>query len=106
MGEYLMEYASSDLDESYMFRGYPEHVIKRLWKDVKDAPRMTFPHLVGEALITGGEIVELEANVVFMKRLRKEVITDEWGRVEFIIPIEVSTGPEGLLKKLRSLLLG
>jgi hypothetical protein len=101
-----MGYPSGDLDEPYMSKGNPESVIRKLWPEVRNAPRMTFPHLVGEALMVGGEIAELKANVVFMKHLRKEVIPEEGGWIGFVIPIEVSGGPEGLLEKLRSLLLG
>jgi hypothetical protein len=101
-----MAYLTGDVGEAYMSEGSPEAVIRRLWQEVKNAPKRTFPHLVGEAIVVGGEIVEIEANVVFMKRLKKEVIPDEGGRVEFIIPVEVSSGPEKLLEKLRSLLLG
>jgi hypothetical protein len=101
-----MGYSYGNLDESYLSEGRPEVVIRKLWSEIKNAPRMSFPHLVGEALVIGGEIEDIEADVVFMRRLKKEVIPEEGGWVEFIIPIEVSKGPEGLLEKLRSLLLG
>jgi len=101
-----MDY-SGDFGNSFTSRGSPEAVIQELWSEVANAPRLrAFPHLVGRARVVGGEIKELEADVVFMKRLREEILPEEGNWVEFLIPIEVSGGPERLLEKLRTLLVG
>ncbi|WP_456369167.1 hypothetical protein [Thermococcus sp.] len=100
-----MEY-SSNIEESYISEGNPEMVIRKLWPEVASALRLrAFPHLVGRALVIGGEIRKIEADVVFMKGLKKEVIPEEGGWVGFIIPIEIRGNPERLLEKLRELLL-
>ncbi len=94
----LVGYLSHAGDETLIYRE-----IMKLWPELEELKGFGFPHLVGSARIEGGRVVEFEAEIVLMRGLRESIV-DDAGIIDFVVPIEKSSGPEYLVKKLSELL--